>query len=309
MKALNSPKRIFQNTGKQIKRSGWLGWASVMVMALAFFIGTIFIALALASHLFLRSIENKPHIYVFFNAGTSENVIKTLNDKLIAMPEVFSIEYTDENGALSEFKDVQQKKDPELAKSIRPNVLPPSLGIRLRKIEFADQMINYLTDEVQSNKDILQVRYSKETIDTLKSLFYWIRMGGAIIIGLLMIVIFLFTLLTVEFRTFSRSEEIGIMQLVGGSLWFIRMPFILEGAFYGFLGALISSTIIYSLGYAIFSLNSDTETVMLIRNFLANISWPTMTVEHLILYFLGSLLLGFLIGAFNSIVAIRRYIY
>ena len=111
----------------------------------------------------------------------------------MAMPEVLHIEYTDEEGAISEFKEVQQRKDPQLAKNIRSNVLPPSLGIRLNKIGDADKMIDFLSREKNTNPNIFAVRYSKESIDTIKSLFYWLRIGGGIIIGLLLIVIFMFT--------------------------------------------------------------------------------------------------------------------
>lgn len=301
-------KRALGNTFKQIRRSGWLAWASVMVMTLAFFITTIFLFLAFLSNLFLQSIENQSHIYVFFNAGTDEAVIKEMNDNLLAMPEVYHIEYTDEQGAISEFKQVQEKKDPQLAQNIRNNVLPPSLGIRLHKIEDADKIIELLSIEKENNKNIYDVRFSKESIDMIKTLFYWLRLGGGIIVGLLLVVIFFFTLLTVEFRTFSRSEEIGIMQLVGGSLWFIRSPFIFEGAFYGAVGAFISSSIIFIIYFVFFVINRDSAAVNFVINMLSSLNWPNLNTLHYIGIFVSTLLAGALVGSFNSIVAIKKYI-
>jgi len=309
MSILTSLNRSIDNTKKQIRRSGWLAWASVLVMSLAFFIASIFLFLAYLSNLFLLSIENKPHIYVFFNAGTEEVKIKELNDRLVAMDEVLHVEYTDEKGAITEFKEVQERKDPQVAQNIRSNVLPPSLGIRLNKIEDADEMISYLSQEKINNADIFAVRYSKESIDMIRTLFYWLRLGGGIIIGLLLIVIFLFTLLTVEFRTFSRAEEIGIMQLVGGSLWFIRSPFILEGAFYGMVGSFIANSIIFILYFAIFYVNKTSAAVTFIINLFGNLSWPSLDIMQYILLLAGTLLFGAIVGAFNSIVAIRKYIY
>jgi cell division transport system permease protein len=309
MRISTSIKRILNNTGKQIKRSGWLAWASVMVMTLAFFIGSTFILITYTSNLYLASIENKPHIYVFFNVDTDETKMKQLRDQLLAQPEIESIEYTDKNGALSEFKLVQAEKDPQLAENIREDVLPPSLGIRLYKIDDADRIINQLSQTKANDSDIFAVRYSKESIDTIKSLFYWARLGGGIVILLLMVVIFFFTLLTVEFRTFSRAEEIGIMQLVGGSLWFIRAPFVMEGAFYGLVGALISNTFVFGIGYLVFILNKDSGSVQFIIGVLAGLRWPLLMYYHYALIFIGSTLLGGILGAFNSLIAIRRYIY
>lgn len=308
MGLFTSIKRSIENTKKQINRSGWLSWASVLVMTLAFFISSIFLLLAYLSNLFLVSIENKPHIYVFFNAGTDENVIFELNNKLLSMEEVLSVEYTDENNAIKEFKEVQERKDPQLAQNIRSNVLPPNLGVKLKKIENADKIINYLSEEKNTNSDIFTIGYVKESIDMIKSLFYWLRIGGGIIIGLLLIVIFLFTLLTVEFRTFSRSEEIGIMQLVGGSLWFIRSPFIFEGAFYGVVGSFIANSILFIIYFLVFYVNKGSAAVLFVVNLFGSLPWPKLEPIHFIIFFIGTILFGAIVGAFNSIIAIRKYI-
>lgn len=301
-------KRSFSQTSKQIKRSGWLAWASVLVMTLSLFIASVFTLIAYTSNLFLLSIENKPHIYVFFNPGTVEENIEKLNDRLLELPEIQSIEYTNEVGALSEFKSVQIRTNPQVADKIRENVLPVSLGIRLESISDAESIINLLEEEQKTNSDIFTVRFSQETIDTIRSLFHALRLGGSIIMGLLLIVIFFFTLLTVEFRTFSRQEEIGIMQLVGGSVWFIRAPFILEGAIYGMIGSFISTGLLFGMGYLIFDVYRDSREVTFILNFLGGLQWPSLSTIHYVAGFAIMIALGAVIGAFNSIVAIKRYI-
>jgi len=305
---MSSFKRAFKNTTKQIKRSGWLAIASVFVMTLAFFISSIFTIIAFTSNLFLNSIENKPHIYVFFKSGTSEEEIVQKQNEWQNLPEVATIEYTTESQALEEFKDVQERVNPDIAETIRSDVLPASLGIRLYSISDAENIINLVTEEQETNENIFAIRFSKETIDTIRTLFYWIRLGGGILMGLLLLVIFFFTLLTVEFRTFIRSEEIGIMQLVGGSLWFIRLPFILEGMIYGLIGALISTLTLSLISYYVLVVERNSNAVTFVYNLLGGLKWPSINFLDVILGVLAVAVLGALIGAFNSIVAIRRYI-
>jgi len=115
-------------------------------------------------------------------------------------------------------------------------------------------------------------------------------------------------LLTVEFRTFIRSEEIGIMQLVGGSLWFIRLPFILEGMIYGLVGAMLSTVSLSLIGYYVLVVERESNAVSFVYNLLGGLSWPDLSWMHFIAGFLAVALLGALIGTFNSFVAIRRYI-
>jgi cell division transport system permease protein len=98
------------------------------------------------------------------------------------------------------------------------------------------------------------------------------------------------------------------MQLVGGSLWFIRSPFILEGAFYGFVGALFSNSVIFIFYFIIFVLNKDSAAVGFLVNLFGTLSWPDLNLFHYVAFFVGTTLVGGLIGAFNSMIAIRKYI-
>ena len=305
---MSSFKRAFKNTTKQIKRSGWLAIASVFVMTLAFFISSVFTIIAFTSNLFLNSIENKPHIYVFFKSGTSEDEILQKQKDWENLPEVATVEYTNESEALEEFKDVQERVNPDIAETIRSDVLPASLGIRLYSISDAENIINLVTAEQETNENIFAIRFSKETIDTIRTLFYWIRLGGSVLMGLLLLVIFFFTLLTVEFRTFIRSEEISIMQLVGGSLWFIRFPFVLEGMIYGLLGSLISTLTLSLIGYYVLVVQRDSNAVSFVYNLLGGLKWPSIDLVDVLIGLVAVALLGTLIGAFNSLIAIRRYI-
>lgn len=305
---MSSFKRAFKNTTKQIKRSGWLAIASVFVMTLAFFISSVFTIIAFTSNLFLNSIENKPHIYVFFKSGTSEEEILQKQKDWENLPEVATVEYTNESEALEEFKDVQERVNPDIAETIRSDVLPASLGIRLYSISDAENIINLVTAEQETNENIFAIRFSKETIDTIRTLFYWIRLGGSVLMGLLLLVIFFFTLLTVEFRTFIRSEEISIMQLVGGSLWFIRFPFVLEGMIYGLLGSLISTLTLSLIGYYVLVVQRDSNAVSFVYNLLGGLKWPSIDLVDVLIGLVAVALLGTLIGAFNSLIAIRRYI-
>ena len=45
---------------------------------------------------------------------------------------------------------------------------------------------------------------------------------------------------TIQLVIQSRKDEIEIMRLMGVSNWYIRFPLIMQGAFYGFTGAVIA---------------------------------------------------------------------
>ena len=311
MNILTSLKRTTNTTFKQIKRGRWLSFASITIMTLAFFVLTIFLALAFVSDLFLKSLENKPHIYMFFEYGTEENDILELKSKWENYTNIDFIEYTSEEEAKIEFQKNQEKKNnPLIAQEIQDEArdLPASIAIRLISIEKADEIIELVNSEKNSNKDVKTVRYSEETINNIRDVVTWLRLGGLIILILLIIVIFFFTLLTVEFRTYSRSKEIEIMQLVGGNLWYIRFPFILEGGRYGRVGAAISNIIITLIAVLIWYSQATASTKDFLLRFFGDLNWPEISRPGFLLFFAIPVIFGFIIGSINSLIAIRRYI-
>ncbi len=301
-------KRATLTAIKQIKRSGWIGYSSVMIMTLAFLVMTIFLGLAYSSNLFLKYIENKPHIYVFFNVGVEEENILKLKNQWEQMDNIAYIEYTSEEEAVQEFYNSQKKVNPLAAEAIKDRKFPASLAIRLYSVEDAEEIIDLVNTEQEENPDIFRVRYSEDTINNIKNVFMWLRIAGFIVMGFLLIVVFLFTLLAVEFRTYHRSEEIGIMQLVGGSLFFIRLPFIIEGIIYGILGALISNLIVITTGFIIYKTAMQSPTMVFLNNIFGQLDWPAINFINITGWFFATILLGAFIGLITSYIAISRYI-
>lgn len=301
-------RRAFKTTGKQIQRSGWLSWASIAVMTLAFLITTIFLGLAFIMNLVLRSIENEPHIYIFYKPGTIEASILETKTEWEKLPNIKSIDYTSEAQAFEEFRADKEKTNPLAAEAIREDVLPASMGIRLINIEAATDIIDLVKQEQVDNADVYTVGYSKDTIKNIENIVSLVRIVGAIVLGIQLVVILLFTLLTVEFRIFNRAEEIGIMQLVGGSLWYIRMPFILEGAYYGIIGAILSNLIIFASYLGILRYFDAPELQQFLTRFFGKLDWPTLTLESIVMIIGGLIATGGFIGIINSYIAIRRYI-
>ncbi|MCA9385027.1 permease-like cell division protein FtsX [Candidatus Dojkabacteria bacterium] len=300
--------RALKTTFKQIRRSGWLTWASIAVMTLSFLILTVFFALGFVMEQVLVSIESDPHIYVFYKPGVPELKIEEKKEEWESLDNIESIIYTSEEAALEEFQKYNQKANPITAEAIREDVLPASLGIRLKRIDDAQNIIDIVESEASTNADILDIGYSQTVIENIKDLVTIARIIGIVILALLSLVILLFTLLTVEFKIYYRSEEIGIMQLVGGSLWYIRLPFILESTIYGMLGALLSNGILVGSYYAILYYYSESDLLIFLNRFFGTLPWPDLSMEILAMALVALILAGGAIGMINSFIAIRRYI-
>lgn len=332
--------RILSNTKKQISRSGWTGWGSMLVMTLAFLIACIFGGLAYFSNLWIQYIESRSNLVVFYDVGFDQSIIDRMKSTWESNPKIKEITFTTEEEAYLEFGDYASRAQPIQYEALQTNTLingklPSSLDIQIYSLDDLKDIERTIRRDIESeliqleivdtDGDSQGIRYKfasdpevppitpkvdSERLDNLREVFTILRAAGLIVITLLFIVIFLFTLLTVEFRLYNQMEEIGVMQLVGGSLYFIRSPYILEGGFYGFIGSLLSSLFLGITFILVFVLNlSPTLTRYLFEYFsLARLPWPYISPLGWGGVIFAIAFIGFLIGSFSSYISIRRYI-
>ena len=88
------------------------------------------------------------------------------------------------------------------------------------------------------------------------------------------------------------------MQLVGATHWFIRCPYILEGFFHGFLGALLALILLW-VSYG--------QVVLYVQKQLPFI--PFLSVR-MVLFQLTLILIitGSFLGVFASLMSLRRFL-
>ena len=104
---------------------------------------------------------------------------------------------------------------------------------------------------------------------------------------------------TVRLAIYTAREEIGVMNIVGASRWYVRGPFVIAGVLYGVISALIVLVILYPLTYSLSGPSADFFPAFDVFEHFTN-SFP--------FYFLVLVGFGVCLGAISSILAIRRYL-
>jgi cell division transport system permease protein len=86
-----------------------------------------------------------------------------------------------------------------------------------------------------------QVQDQKALLEKFFKVLNWVQWfaGGLALLMILVSVILIVN--TIRVAAFSRRRETGIMKLVGASNFSIQLPFLLEGAISGFLGAALAT--------------------------------------------------------------------
>lgn len=317
---MGTTKRVIENTWKQIQRSGWIAWSSIAVMSVAFLVGTVFGGLALLLEHYIQFIETRDNMLVFFEVGTDPDLISDLQQKWSGLSQIKGISYTDEEQAYEDYFDATIGVDPINNAALaaqEEKKLDSSLEIRLNSLNDVYEVADLIQQDIDSELVNLQydvteppirLSYDDENIDRLIETFSTIRYLTIGLMSLLFIIIFFFILMTVEYRTYNRMEEIGVMQLVGGSLSYIRAPYVLEGGVYGAIGAAVSSAIIGVVWWVLFDYNADGAFAQQVTEWTRSIALPTLSFLEILSVFGVMVLMGGVLGGLISYIAIRRYI-
>lgn len=116
------------------------------------------------------------------------------------------------------------------------NPLPDTLHVQVDSIKNIDAIMA----SVKKLPDIQELGYAKELaqkVETLNKVSHTVTLVVMVIASLLTITIINNT---IQLVIQSRKDEIEIMRLMGVSNWYIKCPLVLQGAIYGFTGALLA---------------------------------------------------------------------
>jgi len=287
-------KKAITVTLTNVKRSGWSTATSILVMTLTFFVASLFIISAYISNIVLSYLESRAQITAFFRDSATEENIFGFKATLEQTNLTAEVTYISKEEALKIYMG-QHKSEPLLLESISSNIFPASLDIRAKNIKD----LPVLAGMMEKAEGVEEVVYYKDVISTFQKWSDTIKYVGLFLMGTLALISVLVVLVTVSSAIHSKKEEIVVMRLIGASDWYIRGPFLAQGIFYGLCSALISTIFISALLPFIYPY---------FNSIFSGIPIPSLT-PLTILALLGiEVLFGILLGAFGSIVALRKYL-
>src|SRR3972149_6965582 len=235
---------MIKTVAKYVRRSPYQAIAAGLIMSLTFFAVTIFSILTILSIRFISYFETRPQLTVFFKDSADRPEIADLEKQLSDTGRTSSIKYVSKEEALAIYRE-QNKGDPILLDLVTADILPASIEVQAVQAEYLAE----LAEVVRKSPLVEEVVFQKDIVDTLISWTNAARRLGIAIIAILVTVSVLVIITIIGIKITVRREEIETMRLLGATNWFIRAPFLLEGAFYGVLGALLGGGFAIGLFY------------------------------------------------------------
>lgn len=185
---------------------------------------------------------DKVEISVFLKDDITDEQRGALEQDLTDSPEVQKVTYLSQEDAFDRFQRLFAAQ-PELADQVGPTDLPASFQVRMVDSE----RYQVISQQFSGADGVKQVQSQNALLDRIFGFFNIMRNAAIVLAVFQAVAALLLISNTVQVAAFTRRTETGIMRLVGASRWYTQLPFLLEAAVAGLIGALIAVGLLISL--------------------------------------------------------------
>jgi cell division transport system permease protein len=286
---LNTVEFLLTQAWSAIVRNGAISGAAVTNVAVALCVLGAFALTAFNLDQQASSQAAAVEITADLGRGANKDQIE---QQLHQLPGVAAVHFVTKQDALTQLGKAWQLDLKALQRIGNP--LPDSFHL----VPADPNQIATLAAGVKQIKGVAEVRYAQQTTQRLLTLARGIKIAGLLAVLVLGTATLLLVSVTIRLTIYARRREIRIMQLVGATNWFIRVPFLLEGVFQGFAGGVIALVLLLP-GYSYVQ-----DVVEKSLPFIKVAYSP----ELITLLAVGTVLAGCLFGGLGSLIGLQRHL-
>jgi len=278
---------------RSLLRNSWFAISSVGIVAVSLIILGVSVLLVVNANSLAASVESDVEITVFMKNEASERQVDELRKRLKELDGVQEISFISREEGLASMRESLGDVVEGMEEN---NPLPHAFRVKTRN---ADQ-VPVVALQAERFIEVDKVRYGQGFVERLLSITAWVRLAGVFGVALLTASAIFLIASTIRLSVYARHKEINIMKFLGATNWFVRGPFVLEGMFLGFIGALLAATVVIFSYQALAARVSASISLSFFNLVTNNGLFLQLTV--------GLLVLGLFIGALGSFISLRRHL-
>jgi cell division transport system permease protein len=233
-----------------IKRA-WQGFWRNALMSLAATATMVLMLLLLAGFWIIQTgllaglefTEQKVEVVAYLQQNATQSQIEGLAAEIEARDDVESVEIVTRDDALERFRESMEAQGrTDLTQQLDSNPLFASIEVKLSDPSALKAVGEALAPREQPIvRNVINI---EDLVDRLLTVTSILRTAGTVLLIAVGLIVLFIIVNAIRLAVVARAEEIEIMRLVGASDAFIRWPFVFEGAFVGFLGAVLTLAIL-----------------------------------------------------------------
>ncbi len=212
----------------------------------------VFLLLYLNLRGVVSSLQEDIQVIVYLNDGLSPQNVSDLQQRLNTEQGIASLTYVSKEQALADFR-AQFPSELHLLQGLGENPLPASFVVTLGPQFRSSESVKRWAERVKGVPGVAQVQYSREWIENLATVIGYIELAAIAVGAILSAASVTIIASVIRLTVYARRDEIEIMQLIGATGAFIKIPYLLEGAVLGALGGALSLALLKG-GFELFKL-------------------------------------------------------
>jgi cell division transport system permease protein len=295
-------RRVITSGWTNFRRNSYVSFGTTGVMALVLILFLGMVAVNFLGGVMVSSLEAKVDVSVYFKADATDDAIKSVKADLESLNTVKSVQYVSREEALAMFKDrhAQDALIQESLAELETNPLQASLNIKATDTGQYASIVSFLeTNKQRTVIDKINYYENEAVIGRVQNISQSAQQWGLIVTLILAVIAVLVAFNTIRLTIYNQKSEIEIMRLVGGSNWYIRAPYLVEGSLYGVFAGLLALVVFYS-GAA-----SVSSKIALVMPGVSLIGYFGGNAIQIVLMTLAA---GVGLGVLSSLIAIRRFL-
>jgi cell division transport system permease protein len=226
--------------------------------------------------------------------AVTDDQMAQIKKDLLAQPIVEKVYFESAQEAYKHYQE--QFKNSALANSVTPDQMQENYRVKLKDpTKFA-----IIASLFQGHPGVQSVEDQRKVLQNLFDLLNGMTRVAYVVLAFMLTVAMLLIVNTVRVSAFSRRRETGIMRLVGASSFYIQMPFIMEAAFAGLVGAGLACAMLLGGRYFLIDAGLRLQDKIPLVAFLG---WGPVVRELPLV--LG---IGIVMPMIAAFVALRRYL-
>ena len=297
IRLLASLRFVVVNAVQNFWRNLGVSLAAVFTMGLIFLmVGAALLFTHMLNQVLTSEEAHASNIKVFLQDGVSLASITNLESRLQSDPRVVGVHFENKDEAVKEARERQGLAG--ALDALDSNPLPASLNLDLKRLADLPAIDATVRHDAVVESGDHPTDFNPDVIHKLQALILGLQIVASVVALVLGVISLVIIMNTIRTAVYVRRREIEIMKLVGATDWFVRWPFIIEGALGGVIAAALAS------GFVALVYKPAVDHLKSVL-FIFPLSYDASFLGALVALLVAA---GVVLGGFGSYLGVRRFL-
>lgn len=234
---------------RALRRSAAPSVAAIVTVAVTTLLLGVLIPVLRASESTTAEVREQVGVNVYLFDDATKRETRALRRDIVAIPHVAGAKFVSKRRAVKILE--RRLGDDEVLGELNRNPLPASFSVDLDDPANLNSVIAALQPPNAAGKPqpispiIEEVGAARQEASDITRVTGAVKIVLIVIAALLLVASVLLIANTIRLSIYARRREVEVMRLVGGTNWFVRWPFVIEGILVGVVGAVIAVAILW----------------------------------------------------------------